>query len=233
MKYCYNCCKELLDDMQFCPSCGAPVQTAVDNSRMDKAVYAGEAVPKKKHKGMIALIIVLALVALLVAAWFLYANMAKVNTYNQFAELYNKMAEGAAKAETANILIMDVWQNSIFNTDDVRTDKYTKTDNGSGQFYEDFNDALISLYDDPAFTDDLAEIYKLQTEAETLIKDLAKHPKPFDDEYTDFKDCYNMFVIFTDMSLDARGSLNSFTDDHNEIDQKLADKLKELNIYFD
>ena len=44
---------------------------------------------------------------------------------------------------------------------------------------------------------------------------------------------YNLFVRFTDMSLTAEGSLNSFTDDHNEFDKEIADKLKELDIYFD
>ena len=97
----------------------------------------------------------------------------------------------------------------------------------------DINDALASLFDDQGFIDDLAEIYSLQNEAETLIKDLAKHPKSFDEEYSDFKECYNLFVRFTDMSLTAEGSLNSFTDDHNELDKEIADKLKELDIYFD
>ena len=143
------------------------------------------------------------------------------------------MAEGAGKAETANILITDVWRNSIFQTADAETDKYTKANGGSGQFYDDFNDALASLYADQDFIEDLAEIYSLQSEAETMIKGLAKHPKSFDEEYSDFKDCYNLFVKFTDMSLTGEGSLNSFTDDHNELDKEIAGKLKDLDIYFD
>lgn len=47
------------------------------------------------------------------------------------------------------------------------TDKYTKANGGSGQFYDDFNDALSSLYEDQDFVDDLNEIYTLQTKAET------------------------------------------------------------------
>lgn len=44
---------------------------------------------------------------------------------------------------------------------------------------------------------------------------------------------YNLFVKFTNMPLTAEGSLNSFTDNHNKLDEELADKLKELDIYFD
>ena len=156
-----------------------------------------------------------------------------LTAYNSLLPSRDGMAEGAGKAETANILITDVWRNSIFQTADAETDKYTKANGGSGQFYDDFNDALASLYADQDFIEDLAEIYSLQSEAETMIKDLAKHPKSFDEEYSDFKDCYNLFVKFTDMSLTGEGSLNSFTDDHNELDKEIAGKLKELDIYFD
>lgn len=230
MRYCSNCGKELQDDMQFCPGCGTPVQTTAKEPMADETVFANEKPPKKKHKVIIAAIIVIALLA---GAGFLYSNAATANTYNQFVDLYNTMAEGAVKAETANILILDVWKNSIWKIADDETDKFTKENEGSGQFYEDFNDALASLYSDQDFIDNLAEIFSLQTEAETLIKDLAKHPKAFDEEYSDFKDCYKLFVKFTNMSLAGEGSLNSFTDDHNELDKEIADKLNELDIYFD
>ena len=230
MRYCPNCGKELQDDMQFCPGCGASLQATARDPMASEPIYAEEKPAKKSRKGIIAIIIILAILA---GAGFLYSNAAKVKAYNQFAELYNTMAEGARKAETANILIIDVWKNSIWKTADDKTDKYTKANGGSGQFYDDFNDALKSLYEDESFIDDLTEIYSLQAEAETLIKNLAKHPRSFDEEYSDFKDCYNMFVRFTDMPLTAEGSLNSFTDDHNELDKKIANKLKELDIYFD
>ena len=230
MRYCRNCGKELQDDMQFCPSCGASMQATARAPMASEPVYTEEKPAKKSHKGIIAIIIILAILA---GAGFLYSNAAKVKAYNQFAELYNTMAEGAIKAETANLLIIDVWKNSIWKIADDKTDKYTKANGGSGQFYDDFNDALKSLYEDKSFIDDLTEIYSLQAKAETLIKNLAKHPRSFDEEYSDFKDCYNMFVRFTDMSLTAEGSLYSFADDHNELDKKIANKLKELDIYFD
>ena len=116
MKYCSTCGKELQDDMQFCPSCGTPVQMSADEPKLDETFFAEEPTPKKKHKGIVAIIIVLVILA---GAAFLYSNVATVNTYNKFAELYNTMAEGAGKAETANILITDVWRNSIFQTADA------------------------------------------------------------------------------------------------------------------
>ena len=219
--------------MQFCPNCGVPVQSTVETQKTyDNNVFTEEKPTKKNHVGIAVLLIILAI--LVAAGAFYVANdTAKNKTYNQFAELYNTMAKGAVKAETANILIIDVWRNSIIKTEDAKTDKFTKENEGNGQFYDDFNDALRSLYADQTFIEDLTEIYSLQSKAETQIKNLSKHKRAFDEEYSDFKDCYNVFVKFTNMSLDAKGSLNSFRDDHNELDGKLADKLKELDIYFD
>lgn len=230
MRCCSICGKELQDDMHFCPSCGASVRITAEESWMGEKAFAEDAAPKKKHKGIVATIIVLALLA---GAWLLYSNAATANTNNKFADLYNTMARGAWKAETASILIADVWKNSIFKTADEKTDKYTKANGGSGQFYDDFNDALASLFDDQEFIDDLTEIYSLQAKAETLVKDLTKHPKAFDEEYYDFKNCYNLFVKYTDLPINCNGSLNSFTDVHNELDNELAYKLKGLEIYFD
>lgn len=232
MKYCSNCSKELLDDMQFCPSCGTPIHTDAEHPLANGTAIAAEKGSKKKRKGIGAVIIILLFTLLAGAVCFLYSIGAKANTYNQFADLYNVMLEGATKAEDANILIIDVWRNSIWKTSDAETDKFTKSNSGSGPFYEDFNDALTSLFDDPDFNDDLADIYSLQSEAKALIQSLSTHPKSFDEEYSDFKDCYNLFLKFTNMSLATNGSLNSFIEDHNQLDKEFFAKIKELDIYF-
>ena len=49
MRYCSNCGKELQDDMQFCPSCGTPVQMTAEEPRMNEAVFIEDTVPKKKQ----------------------------------------------------------------------------------------------------------------------------------------------------------------------------------------
>lgn len=224
MYYCSKCGSELQNDMQFCPRCGSPIHT-----EESEIVSAQGKTHKKKRKGIISVIIIIALIA---GAWLLYSENAKIDTYNKFVYLYNIMTDGAEKAETANVLIVDVWRNNIYKTRDDKTDKFTRENDGNGGFYSDFNDALSSLYSDQSFKDDLEEIYTLQAEAGSLIKDLAKHPRSFDEEYSDFKDCYQMFVKFTNMSLTGNGSLKSFTDEHNELDNGLVDKLTELNIYF-
>ncbi|MBR6475498.1 MAG: hypothetical protein IKS98_08610 [Lachnospiraceae bacterium] len=188
----------------------------------------------KHQKRIVVVTIILATLVIFIAGGFLFFNVRRIKTYNQFVELYNTMSEGTIKAESADILICNVWRNNIWEKADTQTDKYTRKNGGSGKFYDDFNDALNNLFEDETFIDDLVEIYSLKTKAETLIKTLAKHPRAFDEEYSDFKDCYLMFVKFVEMPLSTEGkSLNSFTEEHNDLDTKLADKLRELDLYFE
>ena len=226
MKYCPNCGKELQDDMQFCPSCGT--QTPIT----DETIIAEEKPSKKKRKGIRIFFLLTAVILILFGTWFFYSDSVRVNTYNQFVNLYNTMSNCSVKAEQANVLTINVWKNSIFKTVDEQTDKYTKKSDGSGMFYDDFNDALSSLYADQSFADNLTEISDLQINAGVMLRDLAKHPKAFDVEYSDFKNCYNLFLKFTNLSLRPSGSLGSFTEDYNELDKELGDKLQELKIYF-
>ncbi len=142
------------------------------------------------------------------------------------------MVQGAARAEEANNLIHDVWANCILQKEDVSTDKYTRKDSGNGAFYDDFNDALNVLYADEVFIEKVREVYGYQTKAASILRELSDLPKPFIEEYSDFKNCYNLFLKFTNMSVSPEGSLSTFTDTHNYLDQEIADKLKELKIYF-
>ena len=87
IRYCSNCGKELQDDMQFCPSCGASVQATVRTPMVPEPAFTDERPTKKSHQGIVEVIILLAILA---GAGFLYSNAAKVKTYNQLTELYNR-----------------------------------------------------------------------------------------------------------------------------------------------
>lgn len=223
---CKECGAEIPAGAGFCPNCGCPVEKTEEVQPIAEP-------PKKKKKGVGVIIAIILIIALAACGYLWYSHDQEVKTYNQFAELYNTMFDGAVKAETATGLIHDVWSNCIFDTKDSVTDKYTRKNKGSGAFYDDFNDALGCLFDDKDFAADLQEISDKKYEAESIIKGLAKHPASFDEEYKSFKECYNLFVKFCDMALSPNGSLKSYTEDINEVDPELADKFKELDIYFD
>ncbi len=230
--YCPNCGAETTDTVNYCPTCGYRINNqepvACQNEEKNVLVRSN---PSKRHTGKFVFLFVL--LVIIGVCGYLYLDEIKTNTYNDFTRLYNTIARGATKSEEAGTLIHDVWRNCIWQTKDSSTDKYTRQESGEGVFYEDFNDALECLYEDDAFLSDLKKIQQCKTDAEELMKSLMKHPSSFDEEYGDFRECYNLFLRFSDLVLSPSGNLQSFTDNFNELDQELANKFKELDIYFE
>ncbi len=230
---CSECGAVVPEGASCCPNCGAPVQNFTDTTKFSDSSYENSmSQPQKKRKtGWVIAIILIAIVCGI--GYYFYSDSVRTDTYNKFVNLYNTMVQGAARAEEANNLIHDVWANCIWQKEDVSTDKYTRKDSGNGDFYDDFNDALNSLYEDEGFIEKVQEVYNYQTEATSILRDLGNLPRPFLEEYSDFKNCYNLFLKFTNMSISPEGSLSSFTDNHNSLDREIADKLNELQIYFE
>ena len=218
--YCTNCGCPLGEADQFCPNCGSP---RTPNSSKQPS----------KHRRKAKIVVPILLVLALGIGIGLYWHITKVNTEKYFSALFDAMRLGGLETETAGNLVHDVWFNCIWETQDSETDKYTRSHNGSGAFYEDFNDALDCLYDDDDFLDDLDKIRLYKSSAELLMKELSKHPKSFDNEYNDFRDTYNSFIRFTNLVLLLDGSLSSFTDEFNELDKELANSMTALTIYLE
>ena len=92
MKYCTNCGKGLQDDMQFCPSCGTPVQMSLNNSVPEETTKIEEP-PKKKSKILPVIIILAIIVALvLIASSLLGSNVQYIDDRSvQYDENTNSM----------------------------------------------------------------------------------------------------------------------------------------------
>jgi len=230
---CSECGAVISESVSFCPNCGAPIQTVTDGMENfnPSVATSGNHLKKKRKTGWVIAFILIAIACSI--GYYVYSESVRTDTYNKFVDLYNTMVQGSARAEEANNLIHDVWANSIFQKEDISTDKYTRKDSGNGAFYDDFNDALNSLYEDEEFIIIVQQVYNYQTEATSILRELGDLPKSFLEEYSDFKNCYSLFLKFTNMSISPEGSLSSFTDDHNSLDREIADKLKELQIYFE
>ena len=229
---CTECGEIIPTDAACCPNCGAPVQSIADSPDMiGQMAGPGAFQPQKKRKGGWIVAIVLAAIACCISFYY-HSETVRIDTYNKFVDLYNTMSQGSAKAEEANCLIIDVWHNCIWQNSDPSTDVYTRKNSGEGAFYTDFNDAIDVLYRDEAFAEKVREIYDHQTKATSILRELTDLPDSFLEEYSDFKNCYTLFLKFTDMSVSPQGNLAAFTDDHNSLDRELAEKLKALQIYF-
>ena len=138
------------------------------------------------------------------------------------------MIDGAAKAEEACNKIHDVWYNAIFNVSDSETDQYTKP---NGYFVSDFNDALSNLFADEAFQAELTAITENQTTCIALMQNLTNPPEEYEAAYDALKEYYDNYLEMTNMALNPLGSLNSFTEDFNEIDTATVKSYEKMLVY--
>ena len=201
---CSNCGALVDDSNNYCPKCGAPL-------------YAQE---KKKSKKYIWLIL---LAVVLIGGYFLKREYDSYKYSVNIRDAYIEMATGASDAEAAGGLIHSVWYNSIFQIDDAETNKFTRQSDGTGSFYNDFNDALNLLMEDRSFQLDMLALTENQARVTQLMKELSDPPEKYREQYYDLKNLYGSYNELVLLVLNPTGTLNSFTDDFNEADKNCAD----------
>ena len=222
-KTCPKCGKDLSDENAFCPNCGSPIaETQSGNT------------PDKKRKRIILISVVSVAALLFLVLIILLINTANERKYDQkLEEVTYKMLDGAADAEDAGNLIISVWKNTIYETSDPKTDPYTKTKNGKGVFYDDFNDALSCLFSDPDFIEQIDAIKANQDEVLSLMKSLKNPSKKYRDAYEELKIYYDNYSKMTSLVVDPKGSLKTFSETFNELDESTVNSFKKMKIYFD
>lgn len=212
-----------------CPECGKEISSASLN-----CIHCGcslKLYSKNKMKKRFVCVFVLFLFVF--SLFFVYQKIHEKNLTEIYIENLREvsyiMLDGAAEAEHCGNLIIQVWNNSIYKKSDEKTDKYTKNENGI--FYEDFNDALNSLFDNSKFLDDLDKIQENQSEVLIMMKDLQNVPKGYEEEARHLNNYYEEYMIFTNMVINPLGSLNSFSDEFTDSDKKLSQYYNKIRLY--
>ncbi len=254
MIYCTNCGKSISDKAVCCPQCGASLIEQNDSSRdMTKCsecgneykgdlpscptcgcptpgINAGLQKPKRKHKVIIISVLLVALVIIGICVWVNLGKKAKEKYYNNMEAASYAMLEGAAVAEKAGNLIKDVWYNAIFEEKDITTDKFTMK---NGEFVDDFNDALSSLFVDESFNKLLSKIEENQSEVAAYMKELQNPPKEYEEAYSVLKTYYDNYLRMTKMVINPTGSLQSFSEDLRTSDTDTVNSFEKMKLYFD
>lgn len=151
----------------------------------------------------------------------------QIEKYYSNLQLINfTMLNGASQAESAGGLIHDVWYNTIYDKYDSTTYKYT---NGE----TDFNDSLKNLFSDKDFSEKISSIKTNQETVDSLMKDLKNPPKKYEDAYRDLRSFYDSYVEFTNLVINPKGSLQSFTSNFNDADTKTVNGYETMQLYLD
>jgi type II secretory pathway pseudopilin PulG len=137
-----------------------------------------------------------------------------------------------ARAEKCGNKIHDVWYNTIWKKDDTETDEFTK-DSVTGSFNSDFNTSLKNLFSDQDFkktekavSNDMAEI----TESMKALKD---PPEKWADAYNAIQNFYNDYIKFENLVTSPSGSLTSYSQQFNQIDQDAVSDYSKMKLYIE
>lgn len=150
------------------------------------------------------------------------------NSYiDKLNELKNTILNECAEAENICNLVVQVWGNSIYQTSDAATDKYTKVD---GEFVADFNIALENIYADEEISSKISEMSNNSEEIKLAMKDMLNPPEGLSECYDTLSEYYMKYTEFINLAMNPLGSLNSVSDDFNKIDNEALELYKKLEI---
>lgn len=207
---CKECGKDVSNTALSCPHCGCLIK---EEKKLKKE--------KKNHKKIIIFSIIIAVIVLLSAGGLFFFHKHKLDKYKEnYEEILDKIVNSASITEDCLVLYRRVWYNTIFEEDDSETDKYTK--DSSGEFYDDFNDSLFGLWISEEYKNDINKIKNYNSEIAELFKNLKNPPREMKDAFEDLEELYDVYLSFTEMAIDPSGSLTSFTERYNELDNEIA-----------
>lgn len=158
-------------------------------------------------------------------------NKAKqdANDYqNSYNSLMYAMLDDAVLAENVGNLTVKVWHNAIWNVEDSETDAFTKV---NGRFVTDFNEALANLFVDKNYSKDVNSLRSKQTKIKSDMKKMISPPNGFEDAYKALENMYNAYINFTDIVINCKGSLESFSNDFGDADEDILRKYNAAELY--
>lgn len=252
---CAECGAELEDGAAMCFQCGCPV--GVD-SRMMSADFQQMGAPGSNKanietKRIIAAGVVIVVVLMAIVIGILCHRAKKVveevnenMRFNQEKEVEEEnagrsqeyaanlqlvtdtMLSGAVDAENCCNLIVEVWNNAIWEIEDDITDQYTRP---NGHFVEDFNDALDNLFADSEFCLQIDNIIENQRTVNSIVGQLKNPPEEYKSAYESLSKCYDAYLTFTNLAISPTGSLNTFSEDFNDADTEFIHCYHLMEFY--
>lgn len=212
---CPNCGAYVEDNAKFCSECGS---TLYDNPA-----------PKIKKRSSKRRFIILAIIIVLaiVGKW-------QYDVYNYGINLHNAayyMLSSSQHLENAGVLFVNVWNNTIFQVQDVETDRFTREGNGTGQFFSDFNDSLDVLMGDDAYLTEIRQAESEKIEAVDLMGKIKNPPRKYEEAYRNITTLYSNYMIFYNLVMNPNGNLTGYSDSFKNARDNLLQSYYSVSMY--
>lgn len=241
LNICKECGSEIPENVTTCPNCGCPVEQKEKQPEPQKVELTNVnlKMKQKSKKIMIISVICVALVAIVaIVVSQVQKNKAIAEAQRISAEYAENldtvtytMLSGASDAESAGNLIKSVWYNTIYKESDSSTNKYTRENNGYGNYYDDFNDALRSLFSDSTFKQTIQSISDNQDNVNDLMKELTNPPEEYTDAYAALKEYYDAYLSLTNLAINPTGSLQTYSSSFSSADTDVSNCYQAMQIY--
>ncbi len=147
---------------------------------------------------------------------------------NRYNHLVRDILDDAALAERMGNLIINVWHNAIWKNRDEETDEYTII---GGSFVTDFNDALWNLFNDEDFSENISTLTFHQFLVRDTMKEMLAPPDGFEKAYSALESLYISYLSFTNIVINCKGSLESFSKDFSDADKDLMQQYQIAELF--
>ena len=193
----------------------------------------------KKPNTVIIVSVVAFILVFSIVVGSLGIHMNKLNEYHETLQnAVSEMYSNALLCESACVLIHDVWYNTIFEKDDITTDKYTKSSGGhykswSGysEFNEDFNVSLRALFSDTSFKTKISCIETGDDTVTAYMSKLKDPPTKYAEQYKQVMQLYDYYSELYQCATNSSGTLTTYTETYNEADNNFAKQYKICKDY--
>jgi hypothetical protein len=98
-------------------------------------------------------------------------------------------------------------------------------------FVSDFNDALRNLFDDVEFSKNASKLSNNQQRIKDEMKSMLNPPEGYENAFKALESMYNSYISFTNIVIRCDGSLESFSNDFSEADEKLIELYHGAELY--
>jgi hypothetical protein len=225
-RFCSECGQVVKVDEKVCSNCGNPL--SVDENKNTNKLQQVEVTKVRFPKKIIP--ICLGVITLVIGFIFVSKYFHNSNYSAKMKTVYEKIFKSAVDVETSGNLIQSVWYNAVFEKSDYKTNKYTKSSVDSYSFVG-FNTALLSLFNDSTFENDINKIGNDSEEITKIMRDLTNPPDEYKDAYVKLSSCYDSYINFVNLVKSPSGNLSSYTEKINDYDLGVLNSLNALKPY--